>query len=335
MRKVLALVLLLIFSLSLFTACGGKGKSGGKVVVGASLTSVNAGFWSSNRDGIFDKAEEHGCEVVLLVSEGDANKQNDQIRSLISQKVDVILIAVTDGSANAAAVREAQAAGIPCVMDVRPLQSDDVEAEMTVLFEDEVIAYEQMIWLAEKGRKEGVVYNIVLLIGSLGDEGAVLRYNGNKRAVTENPDVLNVVAEIPTDWKVEAAFAGVQNSMQAFDDVNCIMCFSDYFITPIQSALEQINRWKPIGESDHVTLLTYDGDSNAMKGLESGYIDCTVIQDCYLMGYKSLDWAVRIANGEKPPSSKQEYVAGVLATQENFDEIKDGLWGWKVYQAGN
>jgi len=330
MKKILALVLVLLLTLSLLTACGGGGKKSDKVVIGAAFTGVDLGFWGAVWSGVEDAVNDKGVEVIQLVAEGDANKQNDQIRSLIAQKVDAIIIAPVDGSVVVSAVKEAQAAGIPVVMVNRPLQSDEVVAEMSVLSDNYTMAYDQLVWLAEKARTEGRTYNILLLIGGLSDENAVLRREGHYKAIDENSDVLKLIVDVPTDWKSELALQGVQNSMQAYDNIDCIVTPADGFVVPIQSALEQINRWVLVGQPGHVTICSFDGDSRAMALYDSGHITCTAVQDAYGQGVKSVNYAIDLVNG-KTFSDKIDLDPGIQLSYENFEELKPTLWGWAVY----
>ena len=334
MKRVLSVVIVLLLIVSL-AACGGGGKgkkSDGKVVIGAAFTGVDIGFWGSVWEGFEDKADELGVEYVLLVAEGDADKQNNQIKSLIAQKVDAIAIAPVDGSVVASAVKEAQAAGIPCVMVNRPLQSKDVVADMSVLSDNKAMAYEQLTWLAEHAREEKVVYNILLLIGSLADENAAQRRDGHYQAIEENSDVLKLVVDVPTDWKAELALQGVQNAMQAYDNINCIVFPSDGQVIPIRSALEQINRWTEVGAPNHITLCSFDGDSRIMAVYETHNVTCTAVQDAYGQGVKSLDYAVMLASGKKF-DDKVDLDSGLLLTYQNYEEMKADLWGYIAYLA--
>jgi ABC-type sugar transport system substrate-binding protein len=345
MKKIIAVILILILSLTLLAACGGAGSStaktpagGGaaapaakKLVIGAAFTGVDIGFWGAVWNGFEDAAKTADVEHVLLVAEGDADKQNTQIRSMIAQKVNAIAIAPVDGSVVASAVKEAQAQGIPCVMVNRPLQSGDVVADMSVLSDNQAMAYEQLTWLAEKARADKVVYNILLLIGGLSDENAVLRREGHYAAIKENSDVLNLVVDVPTDWKAELALQGVQNSMQAYDNINCIVFPSDGQVIQIQSALEQINRWVKIGEPGHITLASFDGDSRIINVYEQGFVTCTAVQDAYGQGVRSLEYAVKLAKGEKF-DNKIDLDSGILLTADKYEEMKENLWGYTVWK---
>ena len=327
MKRILALTLVLLLSLSLLTACGGKKSD--KIVIGAIYASIDEGFWGTNYEGFLKRIEELGCEQITLVAEGDANKQNDQMKNLISQKVDAIVVVAVDGSAIVSAVKEAQAAKIPIVMNNRPMQGNEATAEYAILSDNEMMTYNQGTWLAEHARATNQKFNLCLIVGNLADENIVQRANGMRKAVEENPDVLSIVVEVPTKTNDEV-LAGVQNAMQAYPTIDTIVIPADGQIPSVQSALEQIDRWKPVGDPKHITFLTFDGHWFAMQGIDLGFVDCTAIQDCYGAGYKSADWAYRLAKGEKPPQLI-DLDPGYLAYTENFADVRESVWGWPLY----
>lgn len=348
MKKTLLLVMVALLVLGAFAACApaepstepsgsastepseskSTEPSGEKLTIGLSMDALDSGFWIANLDGMRAEAEKQGVELVEVMADGDANKQNDQVKQLIAQQVDAIIIAPKDGSAIASVVKEAQAAGIPVIMNNRPIQGD-VVADLSILSDNYTMAYEQVKWFGEKAKAEGKTYNILLLVGNLGDENAVERQKGHNAAIAEYPDNLKLVQEVPTEWKVDVCLAGVQNAMKSNPEIDCIIAPSDSQIAPIKSALEQINRWVKIGEEGHVTLLTFDGDGDGMQAMKDGYSTSDAAQAAVGTGEQCIQWAIKLANGEKPsdPVIKDP---GVIATVDNLDEVKDQVWGWAL-----
>ncbi|MCL1830917.1 MAG: sugar ABC transporter substrate-binding protein, partial [Oscillospiraceae bacterium] len=239
------------------------------------------------------------------------------------------VVVAVDGSAIVSSIKEAQAAGIPIVMNNRPMQGDEATAEYAILSDNEMMTYNQGTWLAEHARETGQQFNLCLIVGNLADENIVQRANGMRKAVEENPDVLSIVVEVPTKTNDEV-LAGVQNAMQAYPAIDTIVIPADGQIPSVQSALEQINRWKKVGDPDHITFLTFDGHWFAMQGIDTGFVDCTAIQDCYGAGYKSAEWAFNLATGVKP-SKLVDLDPGYLAYTANFAEVRESVWGWPLY----
>src|SRR5450756_562318 len=80
--------------------------------VGLSMDSLESAFWIANEKAIKAQAVTDNVQLIEVIAEGDANKQNQQIENLIAQGVKAIIIAPKDGSAIEAAVQKAKDANI-------------------------------------------------------------------------------------------------------------------------------------------------------------------------------------------------------------------------------
>jgi len=317
--------LVVLGSMSVF-ASGGKETSGGKVKIGLSMDSLESQFWVANYDAMVAKAKAMDIELVSVMAEGDAAKQNQQIENLIAQKVTAIIIAPKDGSAIVAAVKKAQAAGIPVIMNNRPIQGT-VQPELSVLSDNYTMAKEVLKWFAEKAKKDGKKYKTILLIGNLADENAVERQKGHKEIIAAYKDIFEVVSEIPSEWNHEVALKGLQNALQANPDVNLIITPSDFLYPPIRSALEQVNRWVKIGHPNHIAIVSFDGDEGGMQYLKDGYSWADAAQGASFTGEYCIDWAVKLSKGEKPANPTYRD-PGIIVTMDNFNEVAPKVWSF-------
>ncbi len=306
-------------------AAGGE-IDGKGMLVGLSMDLLESAFWIANEKAIKEQAEKRNVELVEVIAEGDANKQNQQIENLIAQGVKAIIIAPKDGSAIQAAVQKAKDAGIPVIMDNRPVQGD-IMPDLQVLSDNKAMASQVMQWFVDKAKAEGKTYKALLLIGALSDQNALERKEGHLEVLDANKDVIEVVAQVPSEWKQDVALAGIQNAFQANPDIDLIITPSDFLLPPIQSALEQIGRWKKIGEEGHVALVTFDGDENGMSALKNGYSWANAAQAADGTGYLVVDWAVKLANGEKPAEVNM-LDPGIIATIDNCATVCPTIWGW-------
>jgi ABC-type sugar transport system substrate-binding protein len=184
-------------------------------------------------------------------------------------------------------------------------------------------------WFVDKAKKDGKTYKALLLIGNLGDENAIERKKGHVEIIDANKDVIEVVAEVPTEWKHEVALAGMQNAFQAHPEIDLIITPSDFLFPPIKSVLEQLGRWKKIGEEGHVAIVSFDGDENGMQYLKDGYNWVDAAQAADKTGWLAVEWAVRLAMGQTPPETIMRD-PGVIATMDNCAEICPTVWGWSM-----
>ena len=290
------------------------------------MDSLESAFWVANHAAMQQRAAEKGVDLVEVMAEGDPNKQNQQVENLIAQGVKAIIIAPKDGAAIEAAVKKAKAAKIPVIMDNRPVQGD-VLPELQILSDNYTMAKAAMQWFVDKAKAQKKTYKALLLIGNLGDENAVQRKKGHLEVTDANKDVIDVVAQVPTEWKHDVALAGMQNAFQANPDINLIITPSDFLFPPIKSVLEQIGRWKQIGEDGHVAIVSFDGDENGMQYLNDGYNWVDAAQAADTTGFLAVDWAIKLANGEKPDQTTI-LDPGIIAHIDNCAEVCPKVWGW-------
>ena len=264
MNKSLIIRVVLSFALSLsFFSCGKQ--QGPKVVtLGLSCDSLESAWLVMNHSEVIKEAKKRGVEVIPMIAEGDAAKQNVQIENLIARRVDAVLCIPKDSSAIVKSIKNCKAAGIPIVMINRSV-SGKVLPDAQVIANNQVMAEKVLQSFAEQARREGKKYNVVLLIGNLSDENAALRKAGHQKAIAANPDVFKLVSEVPTEWNLDTTLKGLQNALQANPEASLIVTPSDYLWSPIRSVLEQRGRWAKIGEANHFPVVSFDGDEVGMQ----------------------------------------------------------------------
>lgn len=299
-----------------------------KLKIGVSFDSLVSPWWVTNLNVMKEEAAKIGAELITVMAEGDAAKQNQQIENLIGQGVDAIICGPKDSAAIVTSIKKCKEAKIPIIMDNRSV-SGDVLPDVQVVSNNQGMATKVLQAFADIAKKDGKKYNAILLIGGLSDENAVFRKKGHDEAIKNNPDIFNVVAEVPTDWNLDTCLKGLQNALQAHPEANLIITPSDYLWPPIRSSLEQIGRWAKIGDPKHFPVVAFDGDEVGMQYLKDGYSWGDAAQDAVLQGKLCIEWAVKLVNGEKPPQNII-YDEGQIITVENFKEVAPQVWSYSM-----
>ena len=321
MKKILALALLLLMAATIMPASAATYK------VGLSMDDLDTEFWQGNYKAIYEKAAEMDVEIVEAIAGGDANVQNEQISQLIAKGCQAIICAAADSVAIDAAIEECNDAGVYIIMDNRPT-TGEAKPSAQILSDNYQMAYDEMTWLIGYAKVNDIKFeNAIMLIGDLGDENAIQRRDGFKAAIEADPGYVNVVIDVPTEWKHEVALAGLQNALQAYPDVDLIITPSDFLWTPIQSSLEQIGKWAKRGEENHVAVISFDGDVNGMQMLKDGYNWANAAQGAVGQGYMCVEAAVSLIKGETLTES-DTIDPGIIATFENLDQVATSVWGW-------
>lgn len=328
-RFIVNAVLMLLAGLFL-CACGRQTDSKGKktITLGLSYDSLESAWLVMNHSAVIKEAKKRGAEVISVMAEGDAAKQNVQIENLIARQVDAILCFPKDSSAIVKSIKNCKAAGVPIVMINRSV-SGNILPDVQVIANNKAMGEKVLQAFADKARREGKAYKVVLLIGNLSDENAVLRKAGHQAAIAANPDVFKLVAEVPTEWNQDAALKGLQNALQANPDASLIVTPSDYLWPPIRSVLEQQGRWAKIGAPNHFPVVSFDGDEVGMQYLKDGYNWADAAQDALLEAQLAVEWALKLIEGKTPPQNTV-YDEGQIVTADNFTELAPKVWSYSL-----
>lgn len=291
--------------------------SGKEITIGISMDAIESQMWVENQKSMHDSLDSMGIKYTEVIADGDAQKQNQQIETLIASGVDAIIIAPKDGTAIVSAIKKCNEAGIPVVMNNRAA-GEGATVACTVSSDNKTMVEREMQYVLEKAKQDGKKFKVLKFIGSLTDVNAIARDEGFKSVAEANPDVFEVVAEVPTEWKAELALSGALNAFQANPDINMIFSPSDAMLPAIQSAMKQVDKWYPVDDPKHVTFVTFDGAKDAVDQIKAKYVDIVSVQDATVQGKLCVENAVKLANGETVEANA--YDPGFEVTIENVEE---------------
>jgi ABC-type sugar transport system substrate-binding protein len=294
--------------------------------------SLQSPFWVTSLAVLTEKAKAAGWEPLEAISDLDDNKQFEQVQSMIQRNVDGIIIVQTDKNAVIPAIREANAAGIPMVHFNRPPADSDANS-VAVMADNFAIMKATVEALVEKAKAQGGKFKAAIMIGNLGDQNAVFRRDGFLEVVAKYPDIIEVVAQISTEWNPDKAFADLTNALQANPDINFLVTSSDFLIPQIQQALTIANKWKKIGEEGHVLFAGFDGDEGAYQALADGYMDVNGVQDLFFEADLALGAIPKMRAGETV--DKLLLDPGFVIRQEELEAVRDKMWGYVVWKKAN
>jgi len=306
---------------------------GGKTVA-LLFDSLVSPFWVSGIEIMREKAKSKGWTTLENISNFDDNKQFEQVKAMISRKVDGILIIQTDAKAVIPAIRAANAANIPMVHFNRPPAKSDAYS-VAIQADNRKIMQDTVSFMVAQAKKMGGKYKACILIGDLGDVNAIQRRDGFFDIVNQNKDIIDVVGRVSTEWNADKAFAGLTNAIQANPDINFLVTSSDFLHPQIEQVLKSANKWHKKGEVGHVLFGGFDGDEGAYARLQDGYLDACGVQNLALevdMAFGAFEdlWA-----GKKP--EKLLLDPGFVISQDDLMAKRDTMWGytvWKKMQKG-
>ncbi len=273
-----------------------------------------------------------GFKMLQAISNRDDNVQFEQVKSMIANKVDGIVIFHTDSNAVIPAIRAANEAGVPMVHFNRPPAESDAYS-VAVVADNRGITKATVQYMVEKARASGRKYKAAILIGNLGDVNAIGRRDGFGDAVEPAADIIEVVARIPTEWNADKAFAGLTNAFQSNPDIDFLFSSSDFMVPIVQQVLTPLDKWHPTGNPKHVMWGSFDGDSGAYAALASKHLDSDGVQDLFFEAKASVDLILAMGKGEKPDKIFPD--PGFAITQDNMEKERERMWGYSEWKKKN
>jgi ribose/xylose/arabinose/galactoside ABC-type transport system permease subunit/ABC-type sugar transport system substrate-binding protein len=291
--------------------------------------SLISPFWVSALESFRQQIAERGWAVLEAVSNMDDNRQYTQVKSMIQQGVDGIVIVHTDDKAVIPAIRAANAAGVPMVHFNRAPALNDAYS-VAVVADNRKLMSQTVAALIEVARREQKRYCAAILLGDLGDANGVNRRDGFDDAIAQHGRFIEVVAQVATEWNADKAFAGLSNALQAHPDINFLVTSSDFLTPQIEQALRVAGKWHPSGTPGHVLIAGFDGDDNGYAQLKAGYYDVDGVQnldyevELVLKAFESL-WA-----GSQVPKVLVD--PGFVIGRETLDTERDKMWGYRLWK---
>lgn len=297
-------------------------------LIGISFETLQTEYWVASIEAIKSECEKKGYAYLEAVANGDANRQFEQINNFISRGVKGIVIAPKDANTVIPIIKAANRANIPIAIYNR-LPAKNSGEYTTVVADNYEIAKKTVSTMAELAKAGNQKYKAMILIGDLGDINAVNRRKGFNDAIAEYPELIELVAEVPTEWNQEKALAGVTNALQANPDINFIFSSSDFLFPSLISALKNTGKYHPVGHQQHVILGGFDGDQLAYQMLTEGYLDADGVQDVYYECAAAVEAIIQRLEGNDVDQLILD--PGFVIHQGNLQEESDKMWGAAMF----
>jgi len=318
MKKILALLLVLVLALGMFTACGGGTEEPAAeteaVAIGFATCNMNDTFQTYVADAATAKAEELGYTIDVQDAQEDVVKQQDQVKAMIEEGVAAIIVVPVDTSAMGPITDAVTEAGIPLVyVNRNPFGTEQPPEGVYYVGSQEIVAGQlQAKYLVELLGTENPV-GVGILMGILSNEGAVKRTEGNETVLAEYPNykILNKEAG---DWQPDKGMALTENWLTAYgDDLKAILANNDQMAIGALQALDAAGR-------DDVIVMGVDAIPDAVQLVADGKLDATVLQDAKGQGGGGVEVVSKLLNGETPEAIT--WIDFVLVNADNVAEFQ-------------
>jgi ABC-type sugar transport system substrate-binding protein len=303
-------------------------QSGAKrITVGVAFETLQTEYWVAGFEAIKAELKKRDIEMLEAVSDSDASRQLQQVKTFISRGVDGIILVPKDAKTCIPMIRAANEANIPIVLFNRPADKSDAQST-AVVADNRKLSRETVAYMIGQAKKIPGKRKAMVVLGDLGDINAIGRRDGFEDAIKGNESMIDVVARVPSEWNQEKAQAGVVNALHANPDIDFIFTSSDFLFPSITSALKSAGRYKKIGEAGHVILGGFDGDATAYRMMQEGYLDATGVQDVYFEAQASVQALLDAKAGKKTDDVILD--PGFVIHQGNLKEMAPRMWGANI-----
>ncbi|KDA05032.1 sugar ABC transporter substrate-binding protein [Microbacterium sp. CH12i] len=269
-------------------------------------------YWKTEGDVAAAAAKELGYESSVGAHKGDTNTENTLIDTAIANKSVAIILDPANADGSIAAVKKADAAGIPVFLVNAEINEAGIAKAQLVSNNAQGAAIGAQEWVTQIG--ETAEY--VELFGAPSDNNAQTRSNGFQTVISQYPGLVKVGEEV-ADWDRTKGHDKMQSLLQSHPTLTGVMSGND------EMALGAIAALKEAGKLDGVVVGGFDGAPDAVSAVIAGEMAYTVLQPVAVFSKKAVELADDyIQNGTEPEAEKQSFDC-ILITKDNADKMTE------------
>jgi D-xylose transport system substrate-binding protein len=295
-RKNQITALVALVALLVLSACSGSQQPGNgttaanpnkPVKIGFAMDTVREERWQKDRDAFEAHCKQLNVQCVITVADNNAEKQADDVDNLLTQGVDVLVIAPHDATQAASMVAKAKAQNVPVISYDRLINSDKIDVYIS--HQVPVIGRKMAEYALEKVPKG----NYVMVYGAATDNNAIIMKNEQLKVLQpaiDRGDIKIVAQDFMNDWSVELGMNFAENALtQNADNIQAFVVSNDGLAGGVISALKK----RQLGGKILVT--GQDAEKAALQRIAEGTQTMTVYKPIVPLANAAIDSAIRLA----------------------------------------
>jgi len=285
-----------------------------KIKIGLCMDSLIIERWQIDRDVFMARAKELGADVIVQNAGSDSNEQINQIKYLIAQGVDVLVIVPNDSDTLVPVVTMAKKKGIKVISYDRIIRKGNVDLYIT--FDNKRVG-EIMGEAIEKKVPKG---NYIIINGNKQDYNAIefnKGYMGVLNSSIKSGDI-KIINEIWSEnWNEEEAIKCVEETIASGLKIDGIVAANDGLA---QAVIEVLSENRLAGK---VSVVGGDADLSACQRVVEGLQLMTIYKPIVKMAQDAAEAAVKMGKGENVIGNDQinDGLFNVTALREYSTEV--------------
>ncbi len=306
----------------------------GRTVVGISMPDMLLERW--NRDGSFLKSqfEQNDCEVILRYANNLIDTQANDLRYMIKNGADLLVITAVDGAALSDVLDEAAKANIKIIAYDR-LIMDSEAVDYYVSFDNYQVGVLQANYVIDALQLNSTKksFNIEFVSGDPVDNNARFFYGGAMDTLRPyiEKGALNVLSnqtgfyETSTaQWSTDLAQQRLQIILNSYYPkgtiIDAVLCANDSTALGAARALEA-----DYAETNPVVITGQDGDIANIYNIFNGIQDMTVFKALDHESIVTADLGLAILAGKKPDSDLIDAADWEFSCDYNTTDYDNGV----------
>jgi D-xylose transport system substrate-binding protein len=299
-----------------------------RLVIGFSLGTLKEERWLKDRDIFIAKVKEMGADIIVQNANNDDQDQLKQVKYLLEQNIDVLVIVPNDLEKASNAVELAKRQGVKVISYDRLVMRSN--ADLYISFDNEKVGELMAKHLLSK-MKQG---SLLVINGDSRDNNTKMIKHGYDRVLSDKiqrSDVEILAEEWADAWMKEYAFEKTDKALQEGKTINGIIAGNDSLA---EGAIEALSEHRMAGK---VFVVGQDADLSACQRIVEGTQLMTVYKPIEKLAGEAARLAVMLAKGESLKIEKTIYdgrfdipyyeLEPIAVDKSNIDStiIKDGF----------
>ena len=344
------------------TAEAGAGTGETKLAVGIVLPTKDEPRWIQDETRFADALNAAGYDVEILFSQGSSAKEKENVESLITKGIKVLIICPQDGTAAAAAAEAARQAGVKVISYDRLIRDTDA-VDYYVTFDSIAVGAQQAQYLVDHASGSG--NPLYLYAGASSDNNAFIFFEGawevlqpkiadgtfviknsseavalQDKATLTRDEEAKIIGQVTTNWDFNTA----KNLAEANLTATTAADKGDVFILAPNDGTARAIADAFAADKDVKSYMVtgQDAEKASVQYIIDGKQSMTVFKDVRTLVNDAISAAVALLEG-KTPESKGSYNNGkidVPAIQSavisvDKDNVKSALIDSGYYSASD
>ena len=278
------------------TSDAGKTNISSRLKIGFAMDTLKEERWVRDKEAFEAHCKKLNVECAVTVADTSADRQANDVDNLLTQGVNVLVIAPSNATQAASMVDKAKAKGIPVISYDRLIYSDKLD--VYVSHQVPVIGKK----IAEYALQKVPKGNYVMVYGDAADNNAVILKDEMLKVLKpsiDKGDIKLVAEQNAIKWGAESALKIVENALtQNQDKVDCVVASNDGTAGGAISALEKK------GLAGKVIVTGQDAEKAALQRIAEGKQSMTIYKPIIPLANAAVEAAIKLANKETLSDAK-------------------------------